>query len=172
MLKKANLAKQGDKSCLDIINNETYQTKGKKSRNKAKNYMSKYTVPGNKVLNTIGTTGTIGNRRDIKRNVNSGMYKSSKKGKSSRSGVSSLRSGSSHSSRIRNINKYVSVFSNALPYGPRNEHSKRLTSKSKKIKKSGSRMNSSSMSVYNEQPSNLLKSNAKENFNNLSLNLY
>jgi tetratricopeptide (TPR) repeat protein len=65
------------------------------------------------------------------------------------------------------------MFSNALPYGPRNERKKNLLSKSsKKNKKSASRLNSSALSMYSEQSSGMIRIPAKENMNNVSLNSY
>ena len=166
MIKKTANSKEGRKSCLEAIDKDSYQLKVK-NRNKRNTYMNKYAVMTNKILNTIS------NRRDIKVPVHSGKYKAGKQAKNSRNGVSSLRSASSNSNRIPNFNKYITMMSAGLPYGPRNASIRKLNSNSsKKIKKSGSRQNSSALSMYNDHKNVKLKLQTKENVNNVSLNSY
>ncbi|CAI2363482.1 unnamed protein product [Moneuplotes crassus] len=166
-IKKNATSKDGRKSCLNSIDKDTYQIKGK-SRNKGKTYMkNKYTLMSDKILNTIS------NRRDIRIPIQTGKFKASKKANNSRNGISSLRSGSSNSNRVSDFNQYITMLSNGLPYGQRNKMVKRINSKSnKKVKKCGSRCNSSALSVYKEHQTSLLKNHGKENLNDTSLNSY
>lgn len=156
-------SKNSRRTWLEFIDKDSYQLKGK-SRNKGKTYMNKYTAMSKQILNTIS------NRRDIKVPIHTKKLKSQKKSKNSRNGVTSLRTGSSNPNRISSLNKYISMISSGLPYGNRNDNRKKLNSKSSK--KSGSRLNSSALSVYSEHQSNSILHKNKENANNVSLNSY
>ena len=64
------------------------------------------------------------------------------------------------------------MFSRVLPPESRNGANKQFDPKMNKTKKSESRLNSSVLSMYNEQPSYILKSHQKENVGNAGLNSY
>jgi len=104
--------------------------------------------------------------------VNSGKYKGSKHQNDSRNSISSAKS-NSHSNRVANLNQYITMFSNVLPYGPRNGNIKHFGTKSnKKSKKVASRLNSSALSIYNDHSKSMTKAPMKEYINNVSLNSY
>lgn len=98
--------------------------------------------------------------------------KSSRKYSNPKQQFASMRSGSSISTRSGQGSRNITMFSN-IPLGSNKNYLKQLSAKSnrKKAKKSTSRLNSSALSVYTEQPSNLMKS-YKENVNDVSLNSY
>ena len=129
----------------------------------------------NKVLNTISNRSDVWKSYANNRNVFNTYQnsKSTRKYANSKQKFTTVRPGSSISTRSGQGYGNVTMFTNVPASRNNKYYFKQLSNKSskKKVRKSASRLNSSAMSVYTEQPSNLMKSQ-KENMNNVSLHSY